>query len=185
MVSAGRQATYQDVLDAPEDMVAELINGKLNLQPRPAKRHARVASILGMVLGPPYHLGDGGPGGWEILDEPEIHFGADVIVPDLAGWRSAVTDPYEGLQTYFTAVPQWVCEVLSKSTAKKDREQKVPLYGRAGVEHVWLLDPTRSRLEVLVLRGGELQPLQAHEGEAVFSAPPFEAVAIRGSQLWR
>ena len=64
------RATYQDVLDAPEHMVAEIIDGTLYTHPRPAPRHTLASSTLGNKIGPPFHGGDGGPGGWWILDEP-------------------------------------------------------------------------------------------------------------------
>ena len=186
MVSAGQQrATYQDVLDAPEGMIAELIHGELRLQPRPAPRHSRAASVLGALVLPPFQLSVGGPGGWEIVDEPEIHFGPDVLVPDLAGWRLVVGDPYHNLSTaYFTMVPQWICEVLSRSTAKKDREEKLPIYARAGVAHAWLIEPTAQTIEVFALRGGELCLQHTHEGDGSFQAAPFEALTIPTGKLW-
>ena len=82
-----RPATYQDVLDAPEHMVAELIDGALHLSPRPPSAHAWPSSTLRHQLWRPFDRGEGGPGGWWILDEPELHLGPDVLVPDLAGWR--------------------------------------------------------------------------------------------------
>src|SRR5215813_13913103 len=82
-----RRATYQDVLDAPSNKVAEIVNGVLHVSPRPAKPHTLAASALGGELIPPFRRGRGGPGGWFILHEPELHFDADVVVPDLAGWR--------------------------------------------------------------------------------------------------
>jgi hypothetical protein len=82
-----RPATYQDVLDAPPHMVAEIVRGALRLHPRPAPRHARAASVLGGEFVGPFDQGRGGPGGWWIFDEPELHLGPDVLVPDLAGWR--------------------------------------------------------------------------------------------------
>lgn len=178
-------ATYQDVLDAPEHTVAELIGGRLYLQPRPAKPHGRAASVLGMVIGPPYQLSVGGPGGWEIQGEPEIHFGPDVVVPDVAGWRLDVADPNADLTTaYFTTVPQWVCEVLSKSTARKDREEKLPIYAASGVEHAWLVDPIRRTVEIHANASGVFERVQKHKGDAPFRAPPFEAVEIPAQHLW-
>ena len=76
-----RRATYQDVLDAPVHQVAEIIDGTLYTHPRPAPRHATASSVLGGRLGPPFHRGDGGPGGWRILDEPELHLGEEILVP--------------------------------------------------------------------------------------------------------
>ncbi len=126
-----RPATYQDVLDAPEHLVAELIAGVLRTQPRPALPHATAASVLGMDLGGPFQRGRGGPGGWWILDEPELHLGEDVLVPDLAGWRRERV-PTAPKGAYQELAPDWVCEVLSPSTLQLDRMLKLPRYARAG-----------------------------------------------------
>ncbi len=117
--AARRRATYEDVLRAPEHLIAEIIDGELVTQPRPAGRHSAVASALGEELGPPFKRGRGGPGGWLLLYEPELHLGSDVLVPDLAGWRRERL-PYIGDEAYFTLPPDWVCEVLSPSTEKRD-----------------------------------------------------------------
>ena len=81
------RATYQDVLDAPAHLVAEIVDGTLHTHPRPAPAHTLASSALGNDLGNPFQFGRGGPGGWWILDEPELHLGDEVLVPDLAGWR--------------------------------------------------------------------------------------------------
>lgn len=82
---AQRPATYRDVLDAPAHVVAELMGGALYTRPRPGPARTHAASVLGMDIGGPFHRGRGGPGGWWILFEPELHLGADVLVPELAG----------------------------------------------------------------------------------------------------
>ncbi|MEM7678070.1 MAG: Uma2 family endonuclease [Myxococcota bacterium] len=123
-------------------------------------------------------------GGWAIQNEPEIHFGAEVLVPDVAGWRLSVADPFADMSmAYFTIVPQWVCEVLSKSTAKKDRDKKLPIYADAGVEHAWLIDLQRRMIEVFALREERYHRIQLHEGPGSFSAEPFEA-AVDTRSLW-
>ena len=111
------RATYQDVLDAPAHLVAEIINGTLHTHPRPASRHALAASNLGVELGSPFGKGRGGPGGWWIIDEPELHLDEAIMVPDLAGWRRERMPDYPDT-AYFTLAPDWVCEVLSPSTRK-------------------------------------------------------------------
>src|SRR5690606_2707049 len=85
--SMKRRATYDDLRDVPAHLVAEIIAGELVTSPRPAARHARASSRLGGCLDGPFDRGDGGPGGWIILDEPELHLHGDILVPDLAGWR--------------------------------------------------------------------------------------------------
>src|SRR6188474_2369596 len=124
---ARRRASYADVLRAPPHMIAEVIDGELRLQPRPAKPHAAAASALGEELGPPFKRGRGGPGGWILLDEPELHLGEDVLVPDLAGWRRERMRSPTTEEPYFTLAPDWVCEVLSRSTSRSDRSEKLPI----------------------------------------------------------
>jgi Uma2 family endonuclease len=178
-----RRATYQDVLDAPEHVNAEIINGELHLSPRPAPPHAKASSTLGYLLGPPFDLGSNGPGGWMILVEPELHLGEDVLVPDLAGWR---VERMAGLpqEAYFTLAPDWVCEVLSKSTAKRDRNEKLPIYAVAGVSHAWLLAASRRTLEVFRLEAGAWVPIATHQGDVRVRAEPFDAIELDLSVIW-
>lgn len=176
-------ATYEDVLNAPEGIVAELIGGELHLQPRPARSHSKAVTRLLGLLVPPYELGRGGHGGWEFLVEPELHLGDDVLVPDVAGWRrQSVPDFDGGAEVAFERVrPDWVCEVLSKSTEKKDREKKLPLYMRAGIGHVWLLDP-RARALSVYSRGEVVTQVV---GNMELRAEPFVDVSIGTiSDLW-
>lgn len=143
---AAQPATYSDLEALPETVVGELIAGDLYVSPRPAARHVLVSSALGIELGP-FQRGRGGPGGWWILDEPELHLRSDVLVPDLAGWRrERMPELPDGVA--FNVVPDWVCEVLSPSTAKIDLEIKLPLYAAAGVEFAWLIEPVNRTLQV-------------------------------------
>lgn len=137
---ARKRATYDDLIAVPDHLVAELINGALRTQPRPRLRHARAASRLGQALGSPFDRGRGGPGGWILLDAPEVHLGKDVLVPDIAGWRRERM-PELPDEAYTTLAPDWICEVLSPSTAALDRTEKMPIYARTGVSHIWLVDP--------------------------------------------
>jgi len=82
-----KKATYEDLLALPEHLIGEIVGGELHVTPRPAVRHTRAASRLGAELDGPFDRGRGGPGGWIILDEPELHLASNVLVPDLAGWR--------------------------------------------------------------------------------------------------
>lgn len=180
---ARRRASYEDVLAAPERMVAELLAGELHLHPRPAAPHAVATSALGEELGPPFKRGKGGPGGWLILDEPELHLGEDVLVPDLAGWRRTTMD-HVGNQPYFETRPDWVCEVLSPSTEKTDRAIKLPIYAREQVGHAWLVNPLLHTLEVLRLENGRWVNLGIYRDEQVIRAEPFDAIELELAVLW-
>lgn len=181
---AVRLATYEDVLSAPEHMVAELIDGQLHLHPRPAKPHAAAASVLGEELGPPFRRGRGGPGGWILLDEPEIHFARDVLVPDIAGWRRERMPRIIADEIFFTLAPDWLCEVLSPSTAKTDRTDKLRIYARHEVSWVWLVDPLARTLEVLERTGPRWTILSSHRDDERVRARPFDAIELELGLLW-
>lgn len=190
--AAEQQATYEDLVAAPRNLVAEIINGRLRTHPRPASPHAFASSGLGGELFGPFQQGRGGPGGWWILDEPELHFpnpsvrsGKDIVVPDLAGWRKTRM-PRVPRVPFFTLAPDWICEVLSPSTETEDREEKMPIYARAGVRWAWLLDPIKKTFEGYVL-GQNGQPMSFRDaavGRAVVRAVPFDAIELDLSALW-
>lgn len=180
---AFRAASYEDLLQVPETLVAEIIHGQLITHPRPAPRHARASSSLGDELLSPFDKGRGGPGGWWILDEPEVHLGSNVLVPDLAGWRRERL-PSLPEMAWFELAPDWICEVLSPSTSRVDRVEKLPIYASAGVRHVWLIDPDLRTLEAYENLGGRWLLLGVHEKDQMIQVPPFEAITLPLSGLW-
>ncbi|MCY4152207.1 MAG: Uma2 family endonuclease [Aestuariivita sp.] len=183
LAPVARPATYQDVLDAPSHMVAEVLAGTLYTHPRPASRHARASSIIGGELVGPFDRGYNGPGGWWILDEPELHLGADIVVPDVAGWRRETMPDYPDA-AYFEIAPDWVCEVLSPSTRRLDQSEKRTIYARVGVSHLWFVDPDAQTLEAFELRQGQWVLLTTLSDEAAVSLPPFEAITFPLDALW-
>ena len=178
-----RPATYDDLTKLPDNLVAEIVNGELHASPRPASPHTRASSSLGVRLGGPFDHGIGGPGGWWILDEPELHFERDIVVPDLAGWRRPRMPRYPDC-AYFTLAPDWICEILSPSTSQLDRAQKLAIYAREGVGHAWLVDPDVGTVEVLRLEHGRWSILATHAGSEVVRAEPFAEIEIELQALW-
>ncbi len=174
-------ATYDDLREVADHYVAEIFDGELYASPRPALPHAHAASVLGIKLGGMFHRD--GAHGWLILDEPELHFGDDVLVPDLAGWRRERL-PRLPADAYLTLAPDWICEVLSASSETLDRGKKMHIYAREGVTHAWLVDPLRQTLEVLLLELGRWTALGAHEGDAKVRAAPFDAIELELGALW-
>ena len=177
------RATYQDVLDAPAHRVAEIVDGTLHTHPRPAMPHARASSMLGVELGGPFDRGRGGPGGWWIVFEPELHLGEDILVPDLAGWCRERMPEYPET-AYVTLAPDWVCEVLSASTRRLDLQGKRPVYAREEVRHLWLVDPTDRTLEAFELREGEWVLIAAAKDDDPICIRPFDAVTFSLGDLW-
>ena len=180
---ARRRATYDDLQGVPDHLVGEILDGELVTSPRPASPHARAASSLGGELYGPFDRGRGGPGGWIILDEPELHLHGDALVPDLGGWRRERM-PAPQVVTAFELAPDWVCEVLSPSTAVIDRTRKLPIYARERVGSVWLVDPVLKTLEVLRLDGVGYRIVGVWHGDTTVQCEPFEAHAINLADLW-
>ncbi|MCY1078412.1 Uma2 family endonuclease [Archangium lansingense] len=179
-----RPATYEDIEALPPGWVGEIIDDELWAFPRPATWHTRAASKLGALLDR-FDAGQGGPGGWWILDEPELHFGRQVLVPDLAGWRrERAPGLLERDEPFFDLAPDWICEVLSPSTAALDRGRKLDVYLQEGVSHAWLVDPRAHALDVY-RRGKKGWRLVArHGGEEVIRAEPFDAEPLELGLLW-
>ena len=177
------RATYQDVLDAPAHRVAEIVEGVLHTHPRPAMPHALASSVLGRRIGNPYHDKIGGPGGWWIIDEPELHLGEDILVPDLAGWRRERMPDYPET-AYVALAPDWVCEVLSVSTRRLDLHGKRPIYAREGVAHLWLLDPADRALEAFELRDGQWVLIASAKDDDPICIRPFDAITFSLGDLW-
>jgi len=178
-------ATYQDLLRAPDNLIAELVDGELFLSPRPSGPHANFASVLGMDIGTAYHRGRGGPGGWWIIDEPEIHFATSerVVVPDIAGWRRERM-PTLPEDHRFTVTPDWVCEVFSPSTYRWDRDVKLALYAEHEVPWAWYVHPVKQWVEIRKLIGGELSLIERYESNVTFRAEPFTEVEIDLGSIW-
>lgn len=174
---------------APEELVAEIVDGELHLSPRPRARHARTATKLSERLGSPFDSGEGGPGGWILLFSPELHLGPrpDKLVPDLAGWRRE-RFPSEAFAEHapvgLSVAPDWVCEVLSGSTEALDRGKKLGLYGREGVRHLWLVNPTLYTVEVYRLERGAWVVAGVHQGPMQVRIEPFDAVALDLGAIW-
>lgn len=174
-------ATYDDLRSVPDHFVAEMFDGDLYASPRPALPHANATGSLFADIHKSFHRKN--PGGWVILFEPELHFGRDVLVPDIAGWRRARL-PNVPADAYLTLAPDWICEVLSTSTEALDRGKKLRIYAREGVAHAWLVDPLAHSLEVMARDEDRWTELGRYEGQAKVRAAPFDAIEIELSALW-
>src|SRR5262245_35296320 len=185
MSAPKRRATYEDLMQVPDHLVAEIIDGELITSPRPASPHARAESVIGRDLDPfdGRPSPPGRPGGWWILNEPELHLGDDVLVPDLAAWRHERMPAIPNVAA-FTLAPDWICEVISPSTGRIDRSRKMRIYAREGVTHLWFVDPLARTLEVYRLEGDRWVVAGTHGGDEAVHAEPFEALALEMHRWW-
>jgi Uma2 family endonuclease len=186
MAKSKRQATYDDLLKLPDNVIGEIVNGELYATPRPASPHALASSAIGGQLWGPFHGNSGqgpGPGGWWIVDEPELRFGNDVVVPDVAGWRRERM-PRMPNGPAFELPPDWICEVVSPSTERLDRARKIWVYARTKVSHLWLVNPIARTLEAYRLDTNVWSVIATHAGDERVQVAPFEAVTLDLAQWW-
>ena len=174
---------------APPELVAEILDGELHISPHPARPQINVTSHLGALIGWPFVFGREGPGGWVILNKPEIHLGPrpDKLVPDIAGWkRERLPDAVGGDDTpaHYDLAPDWVCEVLSQRTRRIDKVQKMRIYAREGVRHVWHVDPLAQTLDIFRLQGSQWLLVDSFAGEERVRAEPFEAIELELALVW-
>ncbi|MCB4802431.1 Uma2 family endonuclease [Methylobacterium brachiatum] len=173
--AAVRQATYADLEAVPDHLVAEIIDGIVETHgPLPPVQGAAAFS-LAAILGSHTPRRRDDPDAWIDMSKPELRFGPQVVVPDLAGWRRERM-PTEPADAFIETSPDWVCEILSPSTIRLDRGRKRRIYGEAGVKFLWLLDSAAGVLEGFALTDGRWLLLDTVlRGETV-AIPPFDAV---------
>ncbi len=184
MRSATRYDLYRELEQLPESLIGEVLNGQLYAHPRPSGRHVSVATNLSIDIGSPYQRGRGGPGGWRILVEPEVHLTLDteVVVTDVAGWRKerlpTIPDGHK-----FTVIPDWICEIFSPSTETIDKEIKMPLYADYGVQYLWLIHPVKKQLDAFKLVGNEWLSQGRFNTDAIVRIEPFDDIEINLNEL--
>jgi Uma2 family endonuclease len=182
--TAQRPATYEDLLQVPDHLIAEIIEGELFTSPRPAGPHERALGAIHARIRTLFDDGDG-PGGWWISVEPELHLASDVLVPDVCGWRRDRVGPHPlAGRVAATIAPDWICEVLSPRTGILDRTRKLPSYARHGVEYAWIVDTSQRTIEVFRLVEGRWSLIGVHGGDEPERIEPFDSVEILLERLW-
>jgi len=157
---ATRPASYDDLVDLPDNVVGEIIAGELITHPRPSPKHALAASAIGSAVFSRFDRSSpDGPGGWWILDEPECHLGNDVA-------------------------PDWVCEIISPSTHKYDRSTKRDVYAREHISHYWIVDPVERLIEVFELVDSRWVLVLTAQDDLKVSLMPFEGIPFDLGRLW-
>jgi Uma2 family endonuclease len=180
---AKKRATYDDLYSIPENMTGEIIDGELIVHPRPSRKHTFTASALDKKIGTPYQFGEGGPGGWIIIVEPEIQLGEHTMVPDLAGWKRE-RFPIEEDTNWISVAPDWICEILSPSTYRLDKMKKMPIYADHGVGYFWLMDPLYRVLDTYRLESGKWVASGSFYEDDKVRAEPFQEIEFSLEDMW-
>jgi Uma2 family endonuclease len=179
-----KPAGWAELVAAPAGLEAEVIGGELWTHPRPRPEHGRAQGALTYGLFGAFDFGRGGPGGWWLIPEVDVAFGPhDIVSPDLAGWRRERGSEFPR-ERPIRVHPDWVCEVLSPSTQRRDRLQKAQLYLEGGVQCYWLVDTDARLLEAFEAQEGRWVRLGAWGDEDVARVPPFGAVELTVGDLF-
>jgi Uma2 family endonuclease len=183
-VTRRKPATYADLLALPPQLTGQIVDGELIAMPRPSTGHSAVTSELMFELTGPFGRGRGGPGGWVFRGEPELHLAGHVLVPDLAGWKKERYGTPPTDQKWLSVEPDWVCEVLSPSTASVDRVAKHRIYLSAGVRWEWFIDPLARVLEAFQNLDGRWTQLGSWDSTERPRVAPFDAFELDLAALW-
>ena len=166
--------TYEDYLNAPEDKRYELLDGELVMTPAPGERHQSVSALLGSKL--VLFAYESSLGRVYFAPFDVVLSDVDVVQPDLlfvSNERDHIITPAN-----IQGAPDLVVEILSPSTAERDKTFKRALYANHGVNEYWMVDPTAKDITVLLLgeRGYEVVDTYG-EGETLTS-PTLQGFAL-------
>jgi len=177
-------ATYQDILDAPDDMRAEVVNGELHLLPRAAPRHQRFSFLFGNALETSLRDRKSGHSGWVFIPDTNVHLSDhDICGPDIAGWR-VETMPDVPETAHITIRPDWVCEIISPSSERLDRHDKFAMYANFGIPYYWIVDHRNRLVEAYALEQGRWVAIGVGSNDDAISFAPFDTIGLELGRLW-
>jgi Uma2 family endonuclease len=173
--------TYDDLVSLPEDGKRyEILDGDLSVTASPTTRHQRVSRNLQQILN--VHVTEHGLG--EVFYAPVdvILDRHTVVVPDLvfvSTARAAIVE-LRGIM----GAPDLLVEILSPSTADRDRGAKAKLYARYGVDHYWVVDPDARTLAAYACARDGYAEVARHSGDEIFRSPLFPDLRIDLGKVW-
>ncbi len=178
-----RLYTYQDYLNMPDEpgFRLEILDGILVKEPSPSVMHQRVLRVLALKLED--YFGKHDPEGEVFFAPLDVTFrDVSVVQPDLiyiAGTQYEIIE-----ENRVNGAPTLAIEIISPSSRRKDRLQKLQLYQKEGVEHYWVVSPEDKSLECYHLNGEVYSLVVAGMDEETVEHPAFVGLAISLGTLW-
>jgi Uma2 family endonuclease len=166
--------TYEDYVRLPDERRYEVIDGELYLTPAPTPYHQLVGKRIGFLLDT--YVQSGGLGEVFLAPCDLVLSKFDVLQPDvffIAEERRSIIG-----EKYISEAPDLVVEVLSPSTADRDRVKKAARYAKFGVKEMWIADPAAKTIEVYVASEGEFRRDREYVEPDVLRSPLLPGLEI-------
>lgn len=184
-MSVSRRWTVDDLarLEVKETERYEIIDGELIVTHAPSWEHQFVAMQVSTAI----QSWSQASGRGAALQVPGVVFSSeDAVIPDVvwASWgRLRASQDRAG---HFTSAPELVVEILSPGAAneRRDREAKLALYARRGVEEYWIVDPARRVVDIFRRVGGVLEAARAVGDGDDLASPLLLGFSLPVATIW-
>lgn len=166
-ISYGKHYTYRDYLQFTLDEMVEIIKGRLfRMSPGPSASHQKVSRNLSGLLYNHFREYQ-----CEFFSAPfdvilpvkgkDFEDSDRVVQPDIV----VVCDTEKIRESGCFGAPDWIIEILSPHTTKKDLQDKFDLYEESGVGEYWIVEPRNQTVEVFFLEGERYRRVRAYVRE--------------------
>ena len=142
-----KRTAFRNWID--ESMKAEFINGEAILHSPIRRKHLKISDLLSRILS--IHVSNKKLGVVQV-EKAMISLTRNDYEPDICFFGNKKADLFTADQMLFPA-PDLVVEILSKSTAKRDRGIKFEDYAAHGITEYWIIDPDKQKIEQFALLG--------------------------------
>ena len=175
-----KRSTYQDYLKTPDDIRYQLIEGELIREPAPSVPHQSVVMNLSNIL---WNFAKNRSMGKVLAAPTDVYLSeTNVLQPDVLFISSDRT----GIVTErcIHGAPDLVVEIVSPSSARRDRGAKRELYARYGVAEYWLVDPVAGTLEVLRLTDGHFVTTERYGRADTLTTPVLPGLTVHLDEVF-
>jgi Uma2 family endonuclease len=180
MARAKIKFTYKDYLQLPEDKRYELIEGEFFMVPSPSYSHQTISANLFRILDSYVRTRELGEVRYAPLDV--VLSEENVLQPDILFISKERLDIIT--ERNIQGAPDLVIEILSPTTAERDKGLKQKLYAKFGVREYWLVDPDKKAIEVMSFGEGGFESSGIYGEGAKLKSPLLEDICINIAEIF-